>query len=224
MRPKWHFVLKAILIGVGIFIFVLFLLFIASLIIFILHDNGTWFVPAFGMRGIGRFFISIPWLLVLSAVVFIGILEVLVRKYSFAYRKPLLYSVIGIVLFVVIGGALVFSTRVHDQFSRFAREKQLPFAAPLYQEFRAQRPADVYPGTVKEITKDGFLVENKSNETFRVIVTHATRFPFGSEIVAGDEVVVMGDFKDGVIYAFGVRKIGEEVPFPRQQMEFQRMK
>ncbi len=213
MKPKWHFVLKAVLVGIGIIIFILLTLFVISLIIFILHDNGTWFVPAFGMRGIGRFIVSVPWLLVLACVAFIGLLEILVRKYSFAYRKPFLYSIIGIILFVSVGGIGVFATHMHDRFSRLAMERRLPFAGPMYQRFRAQRPIDVYPGTVRETTENGFLIENESNETFRVVVTHATRFPFGSEIVVGDDIVVMGDLKDGVIYAFGIRKIDDKLPF-----------
>lgn len=214
MKPKWHFVLKAILIGIGLVICILLTLLVISLIIFILHDNGAWFIPAFGMRGVGRFIISLPWLLVLACIAFIIVLEILVRKYSFAYRKPFLYSIIGIIIFVIVGGIGISATRIHDNFSRLAMEKRLPFAGPIYRGFRAQRPADVYPGTVREITGDGFLIENRSHETFRIVVTHATRFPFGSEIVVGNEIVVMGDLKDGVVHAFGIRKIGDELPFP----------
>jgi len=219
MKPKWHFVFKAILIGIGLVIFILLTLLVISLIIFILHDNGAWFIPAFGMRGIGRFIISIPWLLVLACIAFIVVLEILVRKYSFAYRKPFLYSIVGIIVFVIVGGIGVSATRMHDNFSRLAMEKRLPFAGPIYRGFRTQRPADVYPGTVKEITGDGFFIEDRSNETFHVSVSRVTRFPFGSEIVIGDEIVVMGDLKDGVIHAFGIRKIGDKIPFsqgPRQ--------
>ncbi|MEW6617557.1 MAG: hypothetical protein AB1333_04040 [Patescibacteria group bacterium] len=215
MKPKWHFVLKAVLIGIGFVIFILLTLFVMSLIIFVLHDNGVWFVPAFGMRGIGRFIVSIPWLLVLACIAFVVVLEILVRKYSFAYRRPFLYSIIGIIALVVVGGIGVSTTRMHDNFSRLAMERRLPFAGPIYQGFRTQRPADVYPGTVIEITGDGFFIRDKSNETFRVSVSRMTRFPFGSEIVVGDEIVVMGDLKDGVIYAFGIRTIGDKIPFPQ---------
>jgi len=224
MKPKWHFMLKAVLVSVGVVIFILLSLLIVSLIIFVLHDNGTWFVPVFGMRGVGRFIVSIPWLLVLACIVFIVVLEVLVRKYSFAYRKPLLYSTIGIIFFVVIGGVGVFATHMHDRFSRLAIERQLPFAGPMYRGFRDQRPPDVYPGVVKEVGADGFLIQNRSNGTFKVVVTRATRFPFGSEIVVGDKIVVMGDLEDGVIRAFGIRKIEGELPFFRgpNQMKIQK--
>lgn len=215
MKPKWHFILKTVLAGIGIIIVVLLTLLVASLIIFILRDNGGWFVPAFGMRGMGRFIISIPWLLVLACIAFIGVLELLVRKYSFAYRKPFLYSIIGIIIFVIVGGVGISATNMHNRFSRLAMEKRLPFAGPIYRGFHAWRSADVYSGIVKEVTENGFLIENISNEIFRVVVTRATRFPFGSDIVVGNEIVVMGDLKDGAIRAFGIRGIGEKLSFSR---------
>lgn len=214
MKPKWHFALKAVLAGTGIFIFFLLSLFVFSFIVFALHKSGAWFVPAFGSRGIGGLFSAIPWVLVGAGIIFIVVLEVLARKYAFAYRKPLLYSVVGIVVLVISGGLAVSATRMHDSFSRFVMEKDIPFAGPIYKEFHMKRFPDVHPGIVREIKESGFLLENELGGIYDVFVTRATRFPFGSEIEGGDSVVVMGERKENVIRAFGVRRVDEDfVPF-----------
>src|SRR3989344_3614541 len=98
MRPRWHFVLRAMLYALGVLIAALALVYLASFIMFVLRETGLLFVPSFGFRGVGVFLFSLPWFLILLSLVFVFVLEVLVRRYAFAYRKPLLYSVFGIVI------------------------------------------------------------------------------------------------------------------------------
>ena len=125
------------------------LLYFASLSLFFLHDNGTWFIPSFGGRGWFSFLRSIPWFLVLLIIVFVGLLEVLVRRYAFVYRKPLLLSAAGIVVLVIFGGFLIAATPFHRQMKFYANHNQLPpplafiYGAP----FRMPPPPDVYHGT-----------------------------------------------------------------------------
>ena len=89
MRPRWYFILKTILVALGIVMIFLTLLYLISFIIFILRITGIWFAPAFGFEGYGIFLFSLPWLLVIISVLFAIILEVLVKRYSFAYRHRL---------------------------------------------------------------------------------------------------------------------------------------
>src|SRR3990167_8644737 len=110
MRPRWHFVLQATLVICGLVIVLLALLFLTSFIIFSLRNTGVWFAPSFGYRGIGVFLTSLPWLLIGLTVIFVVLLEILVKKYSFAYRQPLLYSALALVLIVTIGGVAIAQT------------------------------------------------------------------------------------------------------------------
>ncbi len=80
MRPRWHFILLSTLAAVGAFIVLLALVYIASLLVFFMHDSGAWFVPSFGGRGWFSFLRSIPWLLIFLIGIFALILEVLVRR------------------------------------------------------------------------------------------------------------------------------------------------
>ena len=82
MRPKWHFALKTILALTGAVILLLTLIYIASFAIFMLRQTGVLFAPTFGFRGGYVFLRSLPWLLISLLVVFIVVLEILVRHYS----------------------------------------------------------------------------------------------------------------------------------------------
>ncbi len=135
MRPRWHFAVRAALLASGIVLFSLALLYLASFIVFILHQTGLWRAPGFGLRGLRVFLFSLPWLLLAVALIFLVILEFLVRRYAFAYGRPLFYSVIAIVLLVLAGALAVAQTSFHRGLFRQAEENRLPWVGPLYRAY-----------------------------------------------------------------------------------------
>lgn len=217
MRPRWHFVLISTLYALGAAIIFPFLLYVTSLVIFFMRENGVWFAPVFGMRGWASLFYTLPWLLVGFILVFIVILEILVRRYAFVYSRPILITIAGMLLVIFFGGFLVERTRVHAHMREFAREKRLP--SPLQSMY--DRPshflprADVYRGVVSEMTKDGFvmtLIDETS--TTSVVITPRTRLPYDHEFKVGDAVMVLGDSPTStVIFAFGIRTVGDSMPY-----------
>lgn len=215
MRPRWHFVLRAALFLLGTILVALTLLYLSSFIFFSLHQSGAWFFPRLGFRGLGLFFISLPWLLILVGIIFIIVLEVLVKKYSFSYRKPLLYSTIGIIIFVLLGGFVIAKTSLHPGLFENARNNQLPFGGGLYRQFGNQRPpGNVALGTVIEIIGKGYKIEDPRGETVEVIINTETQFPAGRNIAVDDNVIVLGQRQNSNITASVIRKI-EENDFPR---------
>lgn len=212
MRPKWHFVLKAALMAIGGIILFLTLLYLASFILFVLRRTGIWFVPVFGARGWYAFLISFPWLLIGASAIFFIILEVLVRRYAFAYKRPLLFSLLGIVILVFVGVIIVDLTHVQGRFSRFTEEHRVPFARDFYHRFGPPRFGNIHKGDITEITPVGFLMSEseEGGESFSVIITPQTRLPFGAGFSIGDAVVVFGDRESSTIQAFGVRKVANE--------------
>ncbi|MEA3344458.1 MAG: hypothetical protein U9Q16_02140, partial [Patescibacteria group bacterium] len=108
MRPKIYFILKSILIVLIILFFAFFALYLISFIVFSLKATGVWFLPKFGFGGIFIFFKSLPWLLILIAAILIIILELFVKRFSFAYRKPLIYSISGIIILNLLGSFVIY--------------------------------------------------------------------------------------------------------------------
>ena len=210
MRPKIYFVLKTILIIGGVFLILGFIIFLISFIHFHLRASGLWYLPAFGFRGFCAYLRLLPWFLIFLSLVLILILEILAKRFSFVWRRPMLYSLLIIIFVVLIGGFIIGKTTFHPRLFFQAREGKLPLMAPIYREFGMPRFKDVHRGVVEKLTENGFLLRKADNELLTIILSFNTQFPFGKEIKEGDSVVVMGKRDDSTILAIGVRKINDQ--------------
>ena len=215
MRPRWHFVLLSALAIVGALILSLTLLYLTSLAVFFLHESGAWFAPDFGGRGWIDLLLSVSWKLVLLVAVFVLLLEVLVRRYAFVYKKPLLISVLGILLFVTLGGIVIGQTPLHRELAASLRRGELPPPMRvLYGDDGALRPpppGELYRGVIVSMDADSFVIANANRPgTTTIYISPRTRLPRGGDFAIGNAVVIIGDMiGTGTIRAFGVREIEE---------------
>jgi len=177
MRPRWHFVLQAILMAMGGVLLLLTLVYLASFIIFSLRQTGVWFVPIFGSAGWREFLHSLPWILILLTGAFLAVLEILVRRYAFAYRQPLLVSALGILVVVLLGGLIVAQTPFHRRLFESARQGRLPVAGPFYRQFGMPRLDDVHRGTIVQVVRNGFVLKEMEGELRRRADVSAGRVP-----------------------------------------------
>jgi len=210
MRPKWLFVLKASLAVIGVLILLLTILYLASFIIFILRQTGVLFVPVFGYQGWYAFFAHLPLFLIILLIMFIVILELLVRNYSFAYRRPLLYSVLGISILAAIGAFAVANSSFHGGMSKYADKNRETFVGRFYGEYGRQRFGDVHRGIIMEMINNGFTMRNRREEVLTIVVSRRTRLPLGADFSSGDIVVVFGPRDGNEVQAFGVQEIEGE--------------
>jgi hypothetical protein len=209
MKPRWHFILLGTLAALGGVIIALLLLYLVSFIIFAVRQTGVGFVPAFGLRGWVRFLTALPWLLIVFSLVFMGILEVLVRRYSFAYSRPILVSLGGIIVIAVAGGCVVARTTLHRQLFVQAQQHHLPmFGERFYSGFGSARFSDIQRGVVIATSSEGFELQNPWGEQVRVLITPHTRLLFDEEFRPGQTVVILGD-GTSTVRAFGIRVVVE---------------
>ncbi len=206
MRPKWHYILRGTLLFLGVTLVVLALLFFGSLLVFSLRRNGSFYLPAFGFR---EFIFDLPWLIIALSIIFIVILEILVRKFSFAYKRPLLYSIIGVLLLVALGGVLIDRTGFHEGLYNRAGKNPFPFGKGLYRMPLMRGQGRAILGIITEKTNNGFKMLDMENETLNVTVSKKTRYPLGSDFEKGDAVMVLGQRQDNNIKAEGIREIGD---------------
>ncbi len=207
MKPRWHFLLKASMLISAIFVMVFALLYVISFAVFTMKQTGAWYVVDFGTRGWYTFLSSIPWILGLCTIIFLITLEMLVRRYSFGYRMPLLISAIAIIFITITGGILVAQTQLHRSILKYAEQNRLPFANSFYRGFAPRPIKEAHIGTIIEINGKGFIVQSPWNDTFLVATTSGTRFPFGYAFKAGDSVVIFGMNASGTVHAMGMRKL-----------------
>ncbi len=210
MRPRWHFALKAMLVALGGVILALTVLYLASFIIFALKQTGVLFMPAFGMQGWLAFFTHLPVFLIFLLIIFIVILELMVRHYAFAYRRPLLYSAMGILVLAIAGVYILEKASFHKSIFKQTEKENGSFTGMMYREYGRQRFIDVHRGYIMEINQRGFLMNNQREEILTIIVTRRTRLPYGADFSNGDMVVVFGHRNNDAIQAVGIQEVEEE--------------
>lgn len=211
MKPKIYFILKSILLMLSLAVSALFALYLLSFIAFVLRSTGVWYLPVFGFQGIAVLLHSLPWILILMALILVAVLEILVRHFSFSYRRPILYSILAIIMLLLLGVLIVNKTQLHPALFRRAQERELPIAGRPYRDFAMPKFHNVHRGVVLEITYNGFLIETSNGEVLTVIVAPETRFPYRTSIEKNETVVILGERDDGSIRAFGIRKINDQL-------------
>jgi hypothetical protein len=209
MTPRWHFILKTTLLSLGALVLTLTLIYLSSFIFFMLNQTGISTVPEFGLRGWYAFLLSLPWLLIGLSLLFIIVLEILVQRTAFAYRRPILYTTFGIITLVILAGLLVAQTSLHRGLANSAERGELSIGNSLYQAYSEASKGDIHHGQINALNDHGFLLRGRHAEIFRVIITPRTRLPYGADFAAGDFVVVFGPSRDGTIEAYGIREVGE---------------
>jgi hypothetical protein len=114
MKPKIAFALR--IFGI-IAIIVLLAVFAIYLISFILYTN------------------HFSWMLILIALIFIFLIEILMREFRFTYRKPIIYSLILVLLIVILCGFIVHTTPFHSRISCLCHQYQVPIISSLYNQY-----------------------------------------------------------------------------------------
>lgn len=124
MRPKFVFTLQLISI-VLLSIIVFFLtIFILNFIMFSIRINQYGILPPFGPRGVNPFMIF-PWYLFFVDIIFLFILEKLLRKFRVCYKIPVIYLLFGLVVVVAtLGFSLDRATPLNDHI--FEKREHLP--------------------------------------------------------------------------------------------------
>lgn len=206
MTPRWHFVLKAVLAVLGAVIIFLTVLYLASFIIFVLRQTGVLLVPAFGWPGWLAFFTHLPLFLIFLVIIFIIVLELLVRHYAFAYRRPLLYSALGIFILAVAGAVALANSSFHGGMSKYADDNKDTVVGRFYVQYARPTFIDVHRGMIINMINNGFMMKDRRQEVITIVVTRQTRLPMGADFSIGDIVVVFGDRDNDVVQAFGIQK------------------
>lgn len=201
MRPQWYFALRTSLLALGALLLFITLLYFVSFIVFYLRETGALYAPQFPGTGIMTILRALPWIFVAISALFIIVLQVLVRRYSFGYRRPILYSLILLVGVLGAGGLLV--APLHLSLFRSAQSRKLPIAGPLYRGFMPHHIPTLTKGTIVALGPSSFVLEDIRGGTTTVLFTSETRFP--TDLSPGTSVVIFGRGLGSSTQAFDVR-------------------
>lgn len=187
---------------------------LAGFIFFALRVNGHEALLSFGPRGIQAFLLVFPWPLFVLDLLLLVILQALMRRFAFGYRRPIFL----VLTILFIGGgisALLLDreTSVHDRLMEESHHGGVPPPfADFYKNARGPAPhaQGIYRGVVKEIRTDRIVIlhddldVDQDDQGFQVILPDGQS---PSDYSVGDDVYVYGTEQGGLITAVGVRKL-----------------
>lgn len=208
-RPKWQFALHTAMMTTGMLVTFLLAIYLMSLISFVLHQSGAWFEPSFSGKGWLVLLRSLPWILIILTIIFIAIVEILFRHFSFAYQQPLIYTAFGIIAIVLFAGYLTSITSLHKNILSFFENNKLPVADQIYQHYNHRPSERVYIGTITLINDDDYIIESQHDQELHIIISDLGReHPVNLDL--GDTIVVFGTLNHGIITADSIRIIGKQ--------------
>ncbi|MEI8360529.1 MAG: hypothetical protein WCG01_00100 [bacterium] len=199
--PKAVFVMRGALYILAITVVIAFVLFLLSFVIYALQASELWYLPMFGIKGVELLLSNFPWFLIFLALILIITLEALVSRYSFVYRKPLLYSAVGIIVIVLAVSFAVRQTAIHESIYKAIKKNNPGYAKMFYDEYTRPNSVDFHPGTVIEVIDNGFVLENRDRSTTSIKITAKTQVGKNFKIFKGGRLLVLGKVIDGVIEA-----------------------
>ncbi len=164
MKPKWHFVIQAIALIFLTTIILVSLLYLFSFFLFATRTSGLWHLAAFGPRGFMALINAFPWLLFGFILVFVITLEALIRKFSFGWRRPFIYTFLGIVLIVSFSGWFLAQSSFHGDFYHQALNDHLPLMGPLYREQARIEFDNIYRGEIVSFNEERLQIKTEDGQ------------------------------------------------------------
>ncbi len=199
--PKVFFTAKNALFLIAIIIAFGFSLFLISFIFFTLQMSELWYLPMFGFKGVELLLGNFPWFLILVVVLFVVLLEYFVSRFRFAYRQPLLYSSIFIIITVVVVSIFVRQTPLYQVIYSQTEQGKFKLMKPFYDQYAKPTSVDFHPGTVVDVNQDGFTLEQRDKGVIQVEVSQKTQIPRDFKIYPGGRLLIIGKVINGVIEA-----------------------
>ena len=209
VRPKWQLAAKSGLLVLICVLLAVVLFYLESFIFFSLRHTGIILLPSFGPRGWLLFMLYLPWLLILLSLILILVLEVLLRRYSLAYHRPLLYSLLVILVGAGFVGYLI--APCHQSIYRVARDNRLPLAGPFYRDLDRHDFSGIRHGMMVSVSGTNFVIQSWDGATSSVIVGDTDDFSNNVHFQQGDELFFFGNEGPDQFRAQGMRIMMRQV-------------
>ncbi|MEK7631401.1 MAG: hypothetical protein AAB445_00840 [Patescibacteria group bacterium] len=205
MRPRWHFVLRAIVRIAAVVLTSLIALYLVSFVLFTLRASGVGVLTGFGWRGMIAYVTSLPWLIIVVTLSLLVLLEIGIRRFGIGYRRPIAYTLLGMLMALAVSGVMLTQTNLHTRWDAAAADQHLPIFGGLYRGFGPRSQHAATAGTIIRIHPNAFSLQGDDGTLYTVTYNTNTRLPQPEAIAVGEHVIVGGDVEGTTITAFGIR-------------------
>ena len=211
MHSRAYFLSRAALVGAAALIMLAGALFALSFLFFSVHESGVGYLLEFGEHGIGAFVALFPWTSLLIFIACVVVLEMLVRRFDFSYRFPLLRIFLWLLILGIVGSTIIGFTPLHASLLSAADKDELPILGSWYEQVHDSHVEQgVYRGDITAITATYFVISHNDTDRDSDEGTWSIVPPLGfstSTLTIGEKVYVAGQIKNNIVYAYGVRLV-----------------
>jgi hypothetical protein len=212
MRPRIFFTLQIVAILFVALAALLVSIFIFNFILFSIRISNEDSFLGFGPRGIWAFVYFFPWWLLLIDVALLSLLERLLRQFKFGYRAPVLYLLFGL---LVVTGSVAFAidrgTNFNERILIHGEHHGLPPPiGAFYGHARGPLPPDSsFCTCIVTAIKGNTLILQVAHASTTLTAVLPPNDPRATTTLfeVGDIIFIAGDLDNGVIRAFGIRRI-----------------
>lgn len=138
MKPRWHFVLLALLRAITAFVVFISVVYLISFTTLIMREHELFKIFEVSPRSVHGFMLGVPWVLVLLSLALLIVLEVLTRKFEFVYKRPMVYSLFALIALVLGAGLVVYRIDREFRFARFGEKPDMPILGPVHKYYRGE--------------------------------------------------------------------------------------
>ncbi len=228
MKPKMHFVFKSALYIISLILGTIFLIYLLSFLLYFFNAQSLEHTRDFGFYGLKIFLVSLPWIIIILSLILFIILEILVRHFKFGYKKPIIYSLSAIIIFMSLTSLVIAKTSLHNNLNNASLKQKLPVMQNLYNKY--SNVELMHRGVARDVKPERFILEKREHdnsnddgeheyekeEKYIVIITERTRLKPGVKINDGDTVIVVGREHDDEIIAEGIHLFDIEDRFNKR--------
>jgi hypothetical protein len=137
MKSRYNFLAKKIGLQSGLILSVIILIFLINAFFYYIKTNHLLIPLHYGPSVWQKLLHSLPYDLILIIIGLFVLLNFIIKKFDFSYKKPFIYIVSGFIGFIVIWASLLFSTRFNDLLK--AKFQTSDIKAPYIKDFYLNR-------------------------------------------------------------------------------------
>jgi len=213
MRPKYYFLVRDGLVMLAALAIFAISALLVSLIYFALRESDVFILPHFGTAGFRIMIAVFPWIPVVIALILTFCLSLVLQKYSFAYRRPLLYLPLLVITILIASGVVIGQTPLHRNVREFSHRNHTAFVEPLYNSFQGIGNGNVTIGQIVSTNPNQLQIISDDQNSYTIMISGQTQFPFGDDFVDNEHVAIIGNRSGNTINAIAIRRL----PFPTDQ-------
>lgn len=195
MRPRFHFIVGSLLVGIGIAGTIVVSVFFTHVIVYRLRAEHVWGYAGFGAHGLLAFIQFFPWLALLLALCGLISGSYLLKQYDFGCKHRLTRVLIASVALVLSFGLLL----EHLHFG----EKMAQYSA-IENMYRRQAPVRIISGRIVDVAPHRVIVES---DTGALVNMDSTRIEKAVVLRSGMHIQALGRWERDLFHIQKIRII-----------------